>query len=255
MWIEPDWPAPPSIVALSTTRTGLAGFAGASEAPFGCFNLGDHVADHPAAVAQNRDRLLASCSGLDRIAWLNQVHGIDIVRLEQGPNAVFAADASVTSEVGLGCGVLTADCVPVLFCRRDGSQVAAAHAGWRGLCAGVLANTVRAFNCPANELLAWIGPAISQANFEVGAEVYQAFQVEFQGPSSAEINSAFAPAVTKLGHYHADLYALAQAQLRGLGVGWVGGAKRCTFAESAQFYSFRRDGVTGRQLSLIYIKP
>jgi YfiH family protein len=254
VWLEPDWPAPASVAALSTTRTGLSGFAGASAEPYACFNLGDHVADNLAAVAENRGRLLAACSGLDSIAWLNQVHGTDVVSLDAPPMAVVSADASITARAGLGCGVLTADCLPVLFCRVDGGQIAAAHAGWRGLCAGVLENTVRAFNCPASELLAWIGPAISQANFEVGAEVYQAFTTKFHGPSPAEIDSAFTAVAAKPGHYHADLYALAKTQLLALSVGWVGGAQRCTFAEPSEFYSFRRDAVTGRQLSLIYIK-
>ena len=255
MWLTPDWPAPASVVALSTTRNGVVGFKGASSGAYASFNLGDHVADSPAAVAENRAQLLGSCAGLEAIGWLNQVHGTDVLSLAQAPIDVLTADASITDKAGLGCGVMTADCVPVLFCRSDGSQVAAAHAGWRGLCAGVLANTVNAFTCPASELLAWIGPAISHAHFEVGAEVYQAFRSGFSGPSPTEIDSAFTAVLTKPGHYHADLYALAKAQLSALGVGWVGGAQRCTFAEPAQFYSFRRDGVTGRQLSLIYIKP
>ncbi len=255
MWLTPDWPAPDSVVALSTTRNGFADFNGASTGPYAGFNLGDHVADSPAAVAENRRQLVGQCQGLGRIGWLNQVHGTDIVTLGPASKDVLSADASITSDVGLGCGILTADCVPVLFCRRDGSQVAAAHAGWRGLCAGVLANTVSAFNCPSHELLAWIGPAISQLHFEVGAEVYQAFLSDFVGPVPAEVDAAFSSAEHKPGHYHADLYALAKAQLLALGVGWVGGAQRCTFVETEQFYSFRRDGITGRQLSLIYIKP
>jgi len=255
VWLTPDWPAPASVVALSTTRSGFAGFKGASTGPYEGFNLGDHVADSPAAVAENRRQLVAQCQGLDRIGWLNQVHGTDVATLtSQSPLDAVNADASIASGPGLGCGVLTADCVPVLFCRRDGSQVAAAHAGWRGLCAGVLANTVSAFHCPSSELLAWIGPAISQTHFEVGGEVYEAFQAGFAGPAPAEIHAAFCPAANKAGHYHADLYALTKAQLHALGVGWVGGAQRCTFAETDAFYSFRRDGVTGRQLSLVYIK-
>ncbi|MDF1691191.1 MAG: peptidoglycan editing factor PgeF [Zhongshania sp.] len=255
MWLTPDWPAPASVVALSTTRSGFAGFKGASTGPYEGFNLGDHVADSPEAVAENRDQLLGACAGLASIGWLNQVHGTDVVTLAQSPVTVPSADASISKVAGLGCGVLTADCVPVLFCCRDGTQVAAAHAGWRGLCAGVLTNTVQAFNCSASDVLAWIGPAISQAHFEVGAEVYRAFKADFAGPASAEIDSAFKSVGAKSGHYHADLYALAKAQLLAVGVGWVGGAQRCTFAEADEFYSFRRDGITGRQLSLIYIKP
>jgi len=254
VWLTPDWPVPASVVALSTTRNGFAGFAGASRGPYAGFNLGDHVADTPEAVAENRDQLLGACAGLASIGWLNQVHGTDVVTLAQSRVAVPSADASISKVAGLGCGVLTADCVPVLFCRRDGTQVAAAHAGWRGLCAGVLTNTVQAFNCPASEVLAWIGPAISHAHFEVGVEVYQAFITGFVGPESADIDAVFKPVAAKSSHYHADLYALAKAQLHSLGVGWVGGAQRCTFAEADEFYSFRRDGVTGRQLSLIYIK-
>ena len=250
--IFPDWPAPANVVALATTRNGLAGFAGASVEPYSHFNLGDHVDDLPASVSKNRDALLSACDGLNAIAWLQQVHGTEVhfVSAERGEVAV--ADASICHIQDLASAVLTADCLPVLFCKIDGSAVAAAHAGWRGLLAGVLANTVKAFNCPPQQLMAWFGPAISQAHFEVGPEVYRAFINGFEGVSKDQVDAAFSPSTNKQGHFYADLNALAKAQLGNLGVAWIGGGDLCTYADAERFYSFRRDGQTGRQVSLIY---
>jgi YfiH family protein len=254
MLLRPDWPAPSSVVALSTTRAGLTGFSGASVGEYAGFNLGDHVGDKPSAVAENRQQLRSACEGLQDIAWLNQVHGLAIVDAEQALTAKCDADASITIKAGLACAILTADCLPVLFCRRDGRQVAAAHAGWRGLCAGVLAKTLASFDCPAQDLMAWIGPSISSQHFEVGAEVRQQFINEFSGPQVREIESAFKPNAQNPEHFYADLIALASMQLRALGLGWVGSSGACSYAQAQQFYSFRRDGVCGRQASLIYIK-
>tara|TARA_R110001592_G_scaffold315880_4_gene592036 strand:- start:7596 stop:8375 length:780 start_codon:yes stop_codon:yes gene_type:complete len=250
--IVPNWPAPANVLALSTTRKGLAGYLGASVGAYSRFNLGDHVDDSLLNVAKNRAALLAACDNLDAILWLQQVHGIEVCEVSDVRAAPVCADASITQAKGLGCAVLTADCIPVLFCRIDGGEVAAAHAGWRGLCAGVLVNTVSAFNCPPQELMAWIGPAISQAHFEVGPEVYRAFLKEFSGVSKAQIENAFRPSAYKAGHFYADINALAQCQLQNLGVAWVGGGDLCTYADADRFYSFRRDGQTGRQVSLIY---
>jgi hypothetical protein len=248
--IVPNWPAPKNVVALATTRTGLAGSAGASVGPYSQFNLGDHVDDAPFSVEQNRSALLLACDKLDSIAWLQQVHGVEVIEASGRAAAPMCGDASITQVKGLGCAVLTADCLPVLFCRIDGSAVAAAHAGWRGLCAGVLTNTVRAFHCPPQELIAWIGPAISQAHFEVGPEVYQAFLKQFSGVSKGQIDDAFKPSSDTQGHFYTDLSALARYQLQNLGLAWVGGDNICTHGD--RFYSFRRDGQTGRQVSLIY---
>ena len=250
--IVPDWPAPANIVALATTRLGVAGFAGASVAPYSHFNLGDHVDDDRASVDQNRDALISACDGLNSIAWLQQVHGVEVCDASNAVSAPLRADASISHVKGLASAVLTADCLPVLFCRTDGSAVAAAHAGWRGLCAGVLASTVKAFNCPSQELMAWFGPAISSAHFEVGPEVYQAFVSGFVGVTKAQIDDAFRPSADKRGHFYADLNALARSQLQNMGLAWIGGGDMCTYADADRFYSFRRDGQTGRQVSLIY---
>ena len=252
--ISPNWPAPTNIVALATTRLAPAGVTGASMGCYASFNVGDHVDDVAANVQQNRAALLNICDGLKSIAWLQQVHGVDLYRASSANSALVAADASITKESGLGCAIMTADCLPVLFCRVDGSQVAAAHAGWRGLCAGVLAKTVAAFDCPPQELMAWIGPAISKVHFEVGAEVRQAFSENFFIGGVEKIAPAFTPSEEKAGHFYADLNALAVAQLQHLGLAWVGSSDLCTYADARRFYSFRRDGQTGRQLSLIYIK-
>jgi YfiH family protein len=250
--IVPNWPAPANVVALATTRIGLAGYAGASIGSYSHFNLGDHVDDSPLSVAKNRAALLEACDKLDSIAWLQQVHGVEVSEVSGVSALPICADASITQVKGLACAVLTADCLPVLFCRVDGGAVASAHAGWRGLCAGVLANTVNAFNCPPQKLMAWIGPAISQAHFEVGSELYRAFLKGFSGVSTIQIDGAFRPSVDNPGYFYADISALAQCQLQNLGVAWVGGGDMCTYSDADRFYSFRRDGQTGRQVSLIY---
>ncbi|CAA0109327.1 Polyphenol oxidase [Zhongshania aliphaticivorans] len=250
--LAPNWPAPDNIVALATTRCGVANFSGASVSEYSQFNLGDHVDDSPASVEKNRKALLATCDGLSSIAWLQQVHGVDVCKLPFSPINPTVADASITAETGLACAVLTADCLPVLFCRVDGGEVAAAHAGWRGLCNGMLKNTVDAFGCSPQQLMAWTGPAISQAHFEVGPEVYQAFLDGFGSVTKEQIDSAFKPSVERSGYFYADLRALAHYQLQGLGLAWVGGTTSCTYQEAERFYSYRRDGKTGRQASLIY---
>ena len=252
--LRPNWPAPANIVAYSTTRQGLLTFTGLSQAPYDSFNLGDHVDDQAAAVAANRCELVNHCDDLSAIAWLDQVHGTEVVSAQLTLDYPLRGDASITSEVGLACGVLTADCLPVLFCRRDGRQVAAAHAGWRGLRAGMLAETVSAFDCAPSGLLAWIGPAISQPHFEVGAEVREAFLAGFPNLAFEDIRQHFVAVSEKPGHFLADLPGLACAQLEALGVGWVGNSGRCSYAENQHFYSYRRQRVTGRQLSFIYIQ-
>src|SRR5690606_28071524 len=200
-FIKPEWPAPATVAALCTTRVG-----GCSEAPFDSFNLGDHVGDAAADVAANRQRLLASCAGLSAIGWLQQVHGVAVV--DADPAQVLAADAQFTRVTGLGCAVMTADCLPVLFCDRAGTQVAAAHAGWRGLCAGVLEATAAIFPVPA-EVLVWLGPAIGPASFEVGAEVRDQFLAA--SAQKVETEACFRP--HRPGHYLADIYALARLRL------------------------------------------
>jgi len=236
-WILPDWPAPQHVRACVTTRNG-----GASQAPFDSFNLGDHVDDNPAAVAANRQRLqqLLGCQP----AWMSQVHSSAVV--EADPNACPVADASWTGAPGIASAVLTADCLPVLFCNVSGTRVAAAHAGWRGLAGGVLEATVAAIGGSDAQLMAWLGPAIGPAAFEVGAEVREAFVS--QHAIAAE---AFVPS-RNAGRYMADIYQLARIRLAACGVTRVFGGGFCTVTDP-RFYSYRRAARTGRFASLVWI--
>ncbi|MFT6914124.1 MAG: YfiH family protein [Motiliproteus sp.] len=240
----PDWPAPVTIGSLSTTRMG-----GVSQAPFDHLNLGDHVGDDPKAVRANR-LLLQDALGADvRCQWLNQVHGTRVARLDRvGP--VFDADAAVTRQPGIACLVMTADCLPVLFCNRQGTRVAAAHAGWRGLAEGVLEATLEAMEVPAAELLCWLGPAIGPQAFEVGDEVRQQFCRQYP-----EAEAAFVPQDRLRNSWLADIYQLARLRLARAGVTTIYGAKACTYTDRERFFSYRRDGQTGRMASLIWIKP
>lgn len=234
----PDWPAPANVRACVTTRTG-----GVSAAPFDSCNLGDHVGDAPAAVAENRRRLqqLLGC----RPAWLQQVHGVQVVEADPATQAV--ADGSWSASPGVACTIMTADCLPVLFCDRAGTRVAAAHAGWRSLAGGVLEACVSALGCPADQVLVWLGPAIGPQAFEVGGEVREAF-VTAHGEAAA----AFVPSANP-GRFLADLYRLARIRLAAVGVAAVYGGGLCTFTDSARFYSYRRAARTGRQASLIWL--
>ena len=236
--IVPDWPAPPRVKSLMTTREG-----GVSGAPWASLNLGDHVGDDPVHVAANRARLRRQLPA--EPVWLKQVHSARAVELgcESNPEA----DASFTRKAGQVCAVLTADCLPVLFCDRAGSVVAAAHAGWRGLAEGVLEATVAAMQVPPGDVLAWMGAAIGPQTFEVGDEVRRAF-VE-RHPEAA---ASFVPQPTP-GKWLADIYQLARIRLRHAGVQAVYGGGRCTFNEADSFYSYRRDGVTGRMAALVWI--
>jgi YfiH family protein len=238
-WIVPDWPAPAKVRSLLTTRHG-----GVSQGVYASLNLGDHVGDDPLAVAENRSRLV---SGLDAIPlWLNQVHGIAVVDAEQAfasPPPV--ADASFSHKPGLACAVMTADCLPVLLCNQSGTVVAAAHAGWRGLHAGVLERTVAAMACTGDGIIAYLGPAIGPQAFEVGDEVRAAF-VDIDRQAEA----AFKPL---RGKWRADIYLLARQRLSALGVSAVFGGNYCTVEDSERFFSYRRDGVTGRMVSMIWL--
>ncbi|MDX1553964.1 MAG: peptidoglycan editing factor PgeF [Marinobacter sp.] len=238
--IVPDWPAPSWVQAACTTRGG-----GVSKPPWQSLNLGTHVDDNPEDVAKNRV-LLRQWAGPDArsFGWLKQVHGTSVAVLPQ-PGEV-TADASVTNQPGVVCVVMTADCLPVLFCDPSG-QVAAAHAGWRGLCDGVLERTVEHLGNPAG-VLAWLGPAIGPDQFEVGAEVREAFLLH--DPQAAV---AFVPSPRHSGRYLADLYELARQRLAAAGVLQVYGGGFCTVADRERFFSYRRDGQTGRMASLIYI--
>lgn len=239
--ITPDWPAPARVRAAATTRVG-----GVSSRPYASLNLGAHVGDDPAAVAENRRRL-GQALGLGQApAWLDQVHGCDVADADVPATAVPVADAAVARARGHACVVMTADCLPVLFCDRAGSVVAAAHAGWRGLAAGVLEATVTAMDVAPAAILAWLGPAIGPGAFEVGPEVRAAFVA--RDPAHA---AAFAAGSGD--RHYADLYTLARQVLAGCGVGAVYGGGFCTFGERERFFSYRRDGRTGRQASLVWL--
>ncbi len=240
-FIEPDWPAPARVRALTTTRSG-----GISEAPWHSLNLGDHVGDNPAHVAENRQRL-ADSIGLpaDRIAWIRQTHGTHVARFPGPENP--EADASVTDQTDLACAILTADCLPVAFCNTEGTKIAAAHAGWRGLCNGILENTAKQIGTPENTL-AWLGPAIGPDQFEVGPEVRKAFLAH-----NPEAAVAFNPSPNRPGHYLANLYQLARQRLNSAGITQIHGGTHCTVTEKDRFYSYRRDGTTGRMATLIWL--
>jgi YfiH family protein len=237
--IQPDWPAPARVKCLMTTREG-----GVSQAPWTSLNLGDHVGDDPLHVAANRARLRGQLP--TGPGWLRQVHSARVVELGREPNP--EADASFTREARQVCAVLTADCLPVLLCDRAGSVVAAAHAGWRGLAAGVLEATVAAMQVPPGDILAWMGAAIGPQAFEVGDEVREAFVA--QHPQAA---AAFASRPTS-GKWLADICQLARIRLAHAGVQAVYGGGRCTFSEADSFFSYRRDGVTGRMAALIWLE-
>lgn len=242
-WIEPDWPAPERVRALITTRQG-----GVSEGPYASLNLGLHVGDDPLAVAENRRRVLAAL-GVPA-AWLNQVHGIRVVDAAALDKTAPApdADAAFSRQPGSACAVMTADCLPVLFCSADGHVVAAAHAGWRGLLAGVLEATVVAMATGGKEILAYLGPAIGPRAFEVGDEVRAAFIA--RDPSAS---TAFTPGVP--GKWFADIYLLARQRLAQVGVVRAYGGDYCTVTEAERFFSYRRDGQTGRMASMIWLAP
>ncbi len=239
-FIVPDWPAPAKVRALSTTRRG-----GHSVGGYDSFNLGDHVGDAALAVAANR-RLL--CERLPAVpVWLKQVHGTRCIDAAMaGVDNV--ADASVARAGGVVCAVLTADCLPILLCDAAGSVVAAAHAGWRGLAGGVIEATVMAMQVPGPQLMAWLGPAIGPAAFEVGDEVRAVFMSDDAGAGAT-----FAPHGS--GKWLCDLYALAARRLARLGVARVSGGGFCTFSENERFFSYRRDGATGRMATLVWFDP
>lgn len=254
--LVPHWPGlPANVGALSTVRAGGAslGVYGDGQGGGG-LNLGVHVGDDAALVAQNRAQLAALLPS--EPAWLNQVHGVAVADAASVHGSVPDADASVASESGAVCLVMTADCLPVLFSSNDGQVVAAAHAGWRGLASGVLQRTVQAMRARgAGEILAWLGPAIGPGQFEVGHDVLQAFSDgALDGAERQRVLAALVAIDGRPGKYLADIYALARLHLAREGVTQVAGGEYCTVSDAAQFYSYRRDGVTGRQASLIWRK-
>lgn len=238
--IFPDWPQPKNVSACSTTRAG-----GVSLPPFDSLNLGDHVEDLPESVSENRHRLEKFAQLPQQPVWLEQVHGTHVLHLTGSEIQNRQADAVYTNQVGQVCAIMTADCLPVLFCSRDGKEVAAAHAGWRGLCNGVLENTLAAFNAQPSDIMAWMGPAIGPEKFEVGAEVKHAFMSQ-----SADLADAFTPHNDK---FLANIYLLARKKLQAAGVSTIYGGEFCTVSDENRFFSYRREGRTGRMASLIWI--
>jgi len=236
--IQPDWPAPAHIRAFTSTRIG-----GFSQGHWQSLNLGASCGDNFQHVQKNRELLLSHLPAKPH--WLNQVHGTSVVSLEGNNEPQQNADASVTKTTGSVCAILTADCLPVLFCDKAGTQVAAAHAGWRGLADGVLEATVSAMDCSPSDLIAWLGPAIGPDAFEVGRDVYDAFC------GADPINTAvFKPYKDR---WLADLYELARLTLERLGVMNVSGGQFCTHTDHEKFFSYRRDGVTGRMATIAWL--
>jgi len=238
--IIPQWPAPKGVVACSSTRGG-----GVSLPPYDSLNLGAHCGDNRDSVETNRLRLYQAMNMPSAPVWLEQVHGKAVLNLDEAPFASKQADAAYTQSVGNVCAVMTADCLPVLFCNLAGNQVAAAHAGWRGLCEGVLEETLARFHDSPGNILAWLGPAIGPNAFEVGPEVREAF-VE----KDKKAGQAFRAFDKK---YYADIYQLARQRLENVGVTQVYGGCRCTLTESNDFFSYRREKVTGRMASFIWL--
>lgn len=237
-WIAPDWPAPAHVKTLVTTRHG-----GVSRGVYAGLNLADHVGDLPEYVAENRGRLQRKIAVTPR--WLKQVHGAQVVAAETVGSGA-AADAAHTRSTAIACTVLTADCLPLLLCDRTGTQVAAIHAGWRGLNLGVVEATIAAMGAPS-QLMAYLGPAIGPQRYEVGDDVRDVFIAHDQRAASAFVANGN-------GKWLANLYELARQRLRKLGIEQIYGGDFCTASDAETFYSYRRDGVTGRNASLIWLE-
>ncbi len=245
--ITPDWPAPANVKACITTRKG-----GESIEPYTSNNMGLHVGDNPQTVMQNRAAL---CEGMDLTRspqWLEQIHGAKVVNAKND-GRVRTADGSFSNEIGQACLVMTADCLPILLCDEKGTEVAAIHCGWRSLAKGIAARALAKFSASPDDILIYLGPAISQSNFEVGVDVLEAFFKSARSSVHADaIAKAFISAQRPL-HFYADIYALARAELNALGVTKIYGGGYCTYAQADDFYSYRRDKVTGRMASLIWL--
>jgi YfiH family protein len=240
-WIAPDWPAPRNVRAAVTTRAG-----GVSVGAYSSLNLGTHVGDSKDAVLENRRRVRDALGLIAEPTWLNQVHGTNVIEAGEYDEPP-TADASFSVVPGAPCVVLTADCLPVIFCDDAGTRVAAAHAGWRGLADGVLAATVGALGVRPTTLLAWLGPAIEQSAFEVGNEVRERF-VE------ASPSNAHAFVRNERSRWQADLSELARLELQRLGVSRIHGGRFDCHRDSARFFSYRRDGVTGRMGTFVWME-
>lgn len=239
-WVVPDWPAPASVRAMATTRRG-----GVSEGVFSSLNLACHVGDSRDRVQRNRERLVREAGLPGDPVWLEQVHSADVVDVgKAAPDR--PADAAVCNRVGRVCVVMTADCLPILLCRKDGGQVAAVHAGWRGLLSGIVDRTMARLDQSGSQWLAWLGPAISPACYQVDDELRTRFVSRDAGHASCFSDDG-------PGHWRADLYAIATRMLERHGVVVYGG-NFCTYTDVRRFFSYRRDGECGRQASLIWMQ-
>jgi YfiH family protein len=247
--IKPDWPAPAKIVAFSTTRQG-----GCSKGNYRGLNVAQHVGDDSAVVSQNRRLLAQELPAGTSIQWLTQEHGCNVERAGKTGTAP-VADATWTDAPAVACAVMTADCLPVLFCSEHGEKVAAAHAGWRGLAQGVLEACTAAMEADTRGIMAWLGPAIGPNSFEVGGEVREQFLSNSGLNQQHSVMQCFKELANRPGFYLADLYGLARIQLNAIGISRIYGGDLCTNSEASRFYSYRRDGETGRMATLIAITP
>jgi len=240
-WLVADWPAPANICAGVSTRLG-----GHSIAPYNSLNVGGHVGDEAASVRQNRHQLFLASGAPQAPCWLKQTHSTHVVDAGAHYLGPPEADASFSTEPDAVCCVMTADCLPLLVCDRAGAQIAAVHAGWRGLADGIIEKTLARFSANANDILVWLGPAISQTAFEVGDEVRDIFLTH-----DVVASQAFLP--SPQGRWMADLYGLAKQRLAAVGVTQVYGGQYCTHQDAQRFFSYRRDGVTGRMAAMIWM--
>lgn len=243
LWLQADWPAAANIVAGTTIRSG-----GVSESVYASLNLAAHVGDDSSHVAQNRRRFIKAAGLPAEPVWLNQVHGARVLVDPLASSGPATADGVLCSSPGTVAAVLTADCLPVLFASLDDTEVAAAHAGWRGLAAGVLEASVSSMQAEPGRILAWLGPAISQAAFEVGDEVRERF-------CDLDADCAGHFIANDRRRWQADLYGLARRRLAAAGVTQVFGGRYCTFADQDRFFSYRRDGECGRMCSFVFRNP
>lgn len=239
-WLLPKWPAPPSIKAAVTTRQG-----GVSSAPYESFNLGDHVGDKPDSVALNRQRLSEYLKLPSAPLWLNQVHGSVVCQADR-TTSPRTADAITTRTPHKVCAILTADCLPILLCSTQGNEIAAIHAGWRGLVQGVIQKTLSGMHTMPEEIIAWLGPAIGSRAYEIDRPVFDRF-IQLK----SQFEDCFIP--TRTDHWQMDIYAIARFLLRQQGVTQIHGGEHCTYSEDKLFFSHRREGITGRMASLIWI--
>lgn len=245
--LQPEWSAPPRVHALTTTRLGGT----ACSSPYGDFNLATHVGDDPAVVGQNRQRLRTSLNLPNEPVWLNQIHSNNIIKLPVSHNTALPhdADGAYTSTPNVVCAVLTADCLPILLCHHTGNRIAAIHAGWRGLANGILEQAIKSLDIQKpNQWLAWIGPSIGPHAYEVGLDVYTHFTQDHP-----ESEQAFIPGKTAH-HFYANLPLLARQKFLSLGISQIYGGQWCTYQDSTHFYSYRREGKTGRMATLIWFE-